>query len=301
MLRRDGTRVMRFLERRRKEKTATFYGPPHNFAKKIPMRYNSRKTARMNSSPRIVAIVAAGGTGARAERAQPKQFAPVGGIPVVVRALKSFVGARKVDSVQVVVNSKHESSARKLLQENYLAPRTAPANFPTPPPNSRSSQANVGILTVGKETRAQTVAAAVCECCADDDWALVHDAARPFLDCGLLSRVIAAALRDGIGAAPLLPLSQALKKADDSGRIVESVPRAGLYLAQTPQMFRAGLLKKALALAPDADDECEAMHRAGHRFQSVPGDPRNIKLTFPADFALAEAMAAAEAREQEAA
>ena len=117
----------------------------------------------------------------------------------------------------------------------------------------------------------------------------------------MLSRVIAAALEDGTGAAPLLPLSQALKKADDSGRVVESVPRAGLYLAQTPQMFRAGLLKKALALAPDADDECEAMHRAGHQFGSVPGDPRNIKLTFPADFALAEAMAAAEAREQEAA
>ena len=237
----------------------------------------------MKSSPRIVAIVAAGGTGARAGRAQPKQFAPVGGIPAVVRALAPFARAPQVSAVVLVVNPQRQSEVAAALKQSPAAPDS------------------VCILPAGKETRAQTVAAAVGECCADDDWALVHDAARPFLDCGLLSRVIAAALEDGIGAAPLLPLSQALKKADDSGRVVESVPRAGLYLAQTPQMFRAGLLKKALALAPDADDECEAMHRAGHQFGSVSGDPRNIKLTFPADFALAEAMAAAEAREQEAA
>lgn len=235
----------------------------------------------MKGEGKIVAIIVAAGEGVRAGFAQPKQFAPLRGAPVVARALAPFLRAAEIDSVAVAVHPRRESQAATVLRQAS----EASAEF--------AKLRAVRILPVGKKSRAQTVAAAVDAACADRDWALVHDAARPFLKPELLSRIIAAARRDGVGAAPLSPLSEALKIADDSGRVLESVSRAGLFLAQTPQMFQAGPLKKALAQNPRADDECEAMHRAGFKFQMTPGDSLNIKLTFPADFVLAEALAGA--------
>ena len=232
----------------------------------------------MKGEGKIVAIVVAGGKGVRAGFARPKQFAPIRGVPAVVRALAPLLRAPEISVVAVAVHPRCESQTAEIF-------RRASGEF--------SGLQSVRILSVGKESRAGTVAAAVGEICADDDWALVHDAARPFLKPELLARVVSAARRDGVGAAPLSPLSEALKIADDSGRVLESVPRAGFFLAQTPQMFRAGLLKKALAQSPQADDECEAMHRAGFQFQMTPGDRLNIKLTFPADYVLAESLAAA--------
>ena len=243
-------------------------------------RRERRYNLRMENDGNIVAIVAAGGKGVRAECGRPKQFAILGGVSVLVRAVAPFVRSPRVSVVVVAVNPEWEAEAETIV------PR-----LPFPQAGHR---APLRILPVGKESRAQTVAAAISETCGDNDWALVHDAARPFLNPETLSRIIAAATQDGAGAAPVLPVSEALKKTDDNGNVVGSVSRDGLFFAQTPQMFRAGLLKRALAQTPDAEDECEAMRGAGFRFQTVPGDPRNIKLTFPADFALAAALCAQE-------
>ena len=216
----------------------------------------------------IVAIVAAGGAGDRAGFAAPKQFAPVGGVPMLARAVAPLVASAEIAVVCVAVASAESERARAALRDF----------------------SSVKILPVGKQTRARTVRAAVCEACADDDWALVHDAARPFLPPELLSQVVAAAKKNKVGALPVAPLSDALKVVDENKVATESVPRAGLFCAQTPQMFRAGELKTALAAHPDAADECEAMHRAGFFPAAVPGDSRNVKLTFPSDFKVAEAL-----------
>ena len=116
------------------------------------------------SGGNIVAIVAAGGAGDRAGFAAPKQFAPVGGVPMLARAVAPLVASAEIAVVCVAVASAESERARAVLRDFSL----------------------VKILPVGKQTRARTVRAAVCESCADDDWALVHDAARPFLPPELL-------------------------------------------------------------------------------------------------------------------
>ena len=244
-------------------------------------RYN----LRMGNDGNVVAIVAAGGKGVRAECGRPKQFAMLSRVSVLGRAVAPFAQCAEVSSVVVAVNPEWVREAETILSSSA---RKGDCGF-------------VRVLGVGGESRGRTVAAALNEGCRENDWALVHDAARPFLSAEALLRVIVAARGNGVGAAPVLPVSEALKKVDEDGSVVGRVERAGLFLAQTPQMFRAGLLKKALEQTPDAEDECEAMVNAGFRFATVDGDPRNVKLTFPADFALAEALCACESATEAAA
>ena len=249
----------------------------------------------MGNDGNVVAIVAAGGKGVRAECGRPKQFAMLSRVSVLGRAVAPFAQCAEVSGVVVAVNPEWVREAETVVNQ-------LPSHPSHPPLSSlaRSAQvagkrgAFVRVLGVGGESRGRTVAAALNEGCRENDWALVHDAARPFLSAEALLRVIVAARGNGVGAAPVLPVSEALKKVDEDGNVVGRVERAGLFLAQTPQMFRAGLLKKALEQTPDAEDECEAMVNAGFRFATVHGDPRNVKLTFPADFALAEALCACE-------
>ena len=254
-------------------------------------RYN----LRMGNDGNVVAIVAAGGKGVRAECGRPKQFAMLSGVSVLGRAVAPFAQCAEVSSVVVAVNPEWVREAETVVNQLPSHP-----SHPSLSSLARSAQvagkrgAFVRVLGVGGESRGRTVAAALNEGCRENDWALVHDAARPFLSAEALLRVIVAARGNGVGAAPVLPVSEALKKVDEDGSVVGRVERAGLFLAQTPQMFRAGLLKKALEQTPDAEDECEAMVNAGFRFATVDGDPRNFKLTFPADFALAEALCACE-------
>ena len=246
----------------------------------------------MGNDGNVVAIVAAGGKGVRAECGRPKQFAMLSRVSVLGRAVAPFAQCAEVSGVVVAVNPEWVREAETVV--NQLPSHPSLSSLARSAQVAGKRGAFVRVLGVGGESRGRTVAAALNEGCRENDWALVHDAARPFLSAEALLRVIVAAMQNGIGAAPVLPVSEALKKVDEDGNVVGRVARAGLFLAQTPQMFRAGLLKKALEQTPDAEDECEAMVNAGFRFATVDGDPRNVKLTFPADFALAEELCACE-------
>ncbi|WP_043812661.1 IspD/TarI family cytidylyltransferase, partial [Rubrivivax gelatinosus] len=121
----------------------------------------------------------------------------------------------------------------------------------------------------------------------DDDWVLVHDAARCLLRPEWVDRLIDACLADPVGGLLALPLADTLK-AEEAGRVADTVPRAGKWAAQTPQMFRIGLLARALAEAGDqVTDESSAVEALGLAPRLVPGDLENLKVTWPADFALA--------------
>ena len=128
---------------------------------------------------------------------------------------------------------------------------------------------------------------------APSDWVLVHDAARPCLPQADLAALVAACRRDDVGGLLALPVVETLKQADAGGRCSESMSRDGLWRAQTPQMFRHGVLIQALSSALDAGleptDEAAAVETLGFRPLLVEGSALNVKVTRPADLALASA------------
>jgi 2-C-methyl-D-erythritol 4-phosphate cytidylyltransferase len=122
----------------------------------------------------------------------------------------------------------------------------------------------------------------------NDDWVLVHDAARCLVQPAWIDALIDACVNDAVGGLLALPLADTLK-AEAAGRVTATVDRAHKWQAQTPQMFRIGLLREALARAGDAvTDEASAVEALGHAPLLVPGALENFKITWPGDFALAE-------------
>ena len=140
----------------------------------------------------------------------------------------------------------------------------------------------------GGATRADSVAAGIAALATGDgDWVLVHDAARPCLPLAALEALIDRVLEDRVGGLLAQPQTDTLKRADAGGRVLETLPREGLWRAQTPQMFPAAQLARALAAARDAavevTDEAAAMERLGLPVQLVEGPGCNIKVTYRDD------------------
>lgn len=123
---------------------------------------------------------------------------------------------------------------------------------------------------------------------ASNDWVLVHDAARPGLSLRLLESLIEACANDPVGGLLALPVADTLKRSDAQQRVAATLSREGLWQAQTPQMFRAGLLLEALRACPTATDEAMAMEYMGHAPKLVAGAWRNMKLTYREDLDLAQ-------------
>ncbi len=215
------------------------------------------------------AIVVAAGRGTRAGGA-PKQFAALAGRTVLWHSLRPFAANARVDSVIAVVAPDMTATATRAAAE---LPRRAE------------------IIAAGGKTRAASVLGGLRNL-DDDDWAVVHDGARPCLRDSVLARFLAAAEKDEIGGLLALPLSDSLKEESD-GRARRTLSRDKKYLAQTPQMFRAGMLRAALS--DDCVDESQAMERAGYAPLLVAGDAANIKITRAEDFAAAAAILSARA------
>ena len=147
------------------------------------------------------------------------------------------------------------------------------------------------MLRCGGATRAESVANgldAVGQVVAEDDWMLVHDAARPGLSQALLAALCDALRGDPVGGLLAVPTADTLKRADAGQRVAATESREGLWQAQTPQMFRFGLLQQALAAHPGVTDEAGAIEAAGLKPRLVRADVSNLKVTFPADLRLAE-------------
>jgi 2-C-methyl-D-erythritol 4-phosphate cytidylyltransferase len=148
-----------------------------------------------------------------------------------------------------------------------------------------------GVARCGGATRAQTVANGLDELCArgaqSEDWVLVHDAARCLVRAEWINALIDACLDDPVGGLLALPLADTLK-AEHDGRVANTINRTAKWQAQTPQMFRIGLLRDALAHAgASVTDEASAVEALGHAPRLVVGALENFKVTYPADFELA--------------
>lgn len=221
------------------------------------------------------ALVPCAGTGQRAGGGEePKQYRCVGGQPMVRHTLAALAGVSR-------------------LAGGLLAVAPGDKFFEHAPP----ADTRFAVVACGGASRARTVAnglTALAERGASaDDWVLVHDAARCLVTPGRIDALIDACLDDAVGGLLAQPLADTLKAAHGD-RVHSTLQRQDRWLAQTPQMFRLGLLADALQQAGDAvTDEAGAIEALGLQPRLVPGGAQNFKVTWPEDFALAAAVLAA--------
>jgi 2-C-methyl-D-erythritol 4-phosphate cytidylyltransferase len=215
-------------------------------------------------------IIAAAGLGTRMGMGS-KAFVELNGRTALARVLDAFLSLEEVGRLVVVGPSERLDIARREVEA--LRPGKPVAVCP------------------GGASRQQSVRAGLCEL-GGCDYVLVHDAARPVVSDALVRRVLAAAVDAG-AAIPALPPHDAVKRVE-GGRLLESLDRSRLVLAQTPQGFRRQLLERAHFEAADAglvgDDDAQLVAASGHAVAVVEGEATNIKLTTPADLALLDAL-----------
>lgn len=219
-------------------------------------------------------VIVAGGSGSRTGGTELKQFRWVGGKPMLLHALQRFQAHPAVAMVVCVLPSRYAGD---------------------PPPWIFQCDADRLLLSVGGATRADSVANGLEDLPAECRVVLVHDAARPFVTDAVIERVIAEA-RAGRGAVAALPVVDTLKAVDADGRITGTVPRAGLWRAQTPQGFPREMLERAHAEArvrgdhASATDDAALCEALGVEVRVVRGSERAMKVTEEGDFARAEAL-----------
>jgi 2-C-methyl-D-erythritol 4-phosphate cytidylyltransferase/2-C-methyl-D-erythritol 2,4-cyclodiphosphate synthase len=217
------------------------------------------------------AVIVAAGSGQRAGPGGAKQWRRVAGKPVARWSLEALLeaGAREV---VVVIPGGDEAVAAEAF-----------AGLPR------------WRLQVGGAARHESVLAGLAALGADlEEVVLIHDAARPFLAAGVAQQTAAAAAVSD-GALPALPVADTLKRTDSHGAVL-TTPREGLWRAQTPQAFRRRVIEAAYAAWPAGEtptDDASVVERAGGAIRLTPGDPRLMKLTYPEDFEMAEALAGA--------
>ncbi len=224
--------------------------------------------------PRYFALIPAAGSGSRMGETLPKQYLTLARRPLLAQAIERFCAHPRIEAVFVALAPGDERFAQH--DWSHCGDKLKP-------------------IYCGGEQRAGTVRnalSAVASQFSDQDWVLVHDAARPCLSAPMIDRLIDAVAEHDAGGLLALPLTDTLKMSDAESRVTHTLPRDGLWQAQTPQMFRLGLLARALLDAPldQLTDEASAVERLGMRPLLVAGDVRNLKVTYAQDLALAENM-----------
>ncbi len=218
--------------------------------------------------PRCYALVPAAGVGARSGADGPKQYVPLAGRAMMAHTLEALAKVSGLAATLVVLSPEDDQF------------ETAVPGF------------DGWVARCGGASRAESVANGLDELLARGaqahDWVLVHDAARCLLRPEWVEALIAACADDEVGGLLAMPLADTLKQSSH-GRVMNTVDRSAKWAAQTPQMFRLGLLKPALAGGGEGiTDEASAIEALGHQPLLVESPMENFKVTWPADFALAE-------------
>lgn len=215
-----------------------------------------------------IAIVPAGGSGARFGAAVPKQYAEIAGATVLEHTLRVLARCPSIEHVFVAVPADEDRA-------DAIAARAG----------------NATVLRCAGAQRSETVRnalAAVSRLVKRDAWVMVHDAARPCVTAGNIEQLISVVDSHAVGGLLALPVTDTLKRATAGQEVVETVSREGLWRAQTPQMFRYELLVHALNASSDVTDEAQAVEALGLSPMLVTGSARNIKITLPEDAEIAE-------------
>jgi 2-C-methyl-D-erythritol 4-phosphate cytidylyltransferase/2-C-methyl-D-erythritol 2,4-cyclodiphosphate synthase len=221
---------------------------------------------------RVVAVIAAGGLGRRLGAGTPKQLLTLGGRTILERSIVAFASHPRVSGIVVAL----------------------PPEVVAHPPSFLAGFGARLRVVAGGARRQDSVATAFAAIDPPPDVVVIHDAARPFVDSATIDRAIDAAIESGAAIAAL-PSSDTVKLAHDeqgNPRVAATIPRDRVWLAQTPQAFTREVLTAALAAGAQGasgTDEAALAEQAGHIVRLVAGDPRNVKITTPADLELARA------------
>ncbi len=219
----------------------------------------------------IAAIVPAAGAGVRMEAAQPKQFLPLGGRPLLVHTLERLSASPLLETVVVVVPADWVAKVRAELVEPY-------------------GLAKVGAIVAGGGERQDSVAAGLESLPSEAELVVVHDGVRPFVTQAMVAAVVEAARSVGAAAAAI-PVADTVKRVAD-GAVVETISRDGLFRLQTPQAFRREVLAEAIGRARSdgvvATDDSTLVERLGLPVRVVAGAEFNLKVTTAEDWSLAE-------------
>lgn len=222
----------------------------------------------------VHAVIPAAGQGKRLGGAVKKQFLTLDGLPILIHTLIPFQQSPFVNEIVCVVPKEDLSFFEGIISEHRLG--------------------KVKQILPGGERRQDSVWAAVSELrrrSDPSDLVLVHDGVRPLVTADLIERTVAAAGEIG-GAVAALPVTDSLKRVSSDKMICESLPRAGVWAMQTPQVFRLGLLIEAYQKAGEegfeATDEAMLVERIGHPIRCIEGSIENLKITTPPDLKTAE-------------
>ena len=223
--------------------------------------------------PRFSVILPAAGRSSRFKDKEKKPFVNLDGRAVWLRTAELFITRNDVVQTLLVIDKDDEEMVRRRYGANMAF-------------------MNVQLVHGGGE-RSESVANALTKLHADADFVAIHDAVRPCITDELIGAVFARAA--AVGAALLaVPVSDTVKRVDDKGKVQGTLPRQGLWLAQTPQVVRRDWLEAAYAgrgqLKQAITDDAQLIEAAGHPVAAVEGAPSNIKITTKADLALAEAI-----------
>jgi 2-C-methyl-D-erythritol 4-phosphate cytidylyltransferase len=226
---------------------------------------------------RLFALIPCAGTGSRSGAPMPKQYCTVAGRPLLHFTLSAFDACSEfAQTLVVLAPDDTHFDARRFAGLRFAVRRCGGASRQASVMNGLSALAEFGAR--------------------DDDWVLVHDAARPGITPALIRTLVASVKDDPVGGIIALPVADTLKRVDgeDGERIARTESRNGLWQAQTPQMFRIGMLREAISRAQrdghELTDEASAIEWAGHAPRLVQGNLRNFKVTYPEDFDLADAI-----------
>ena len=224
-------------------------------------------------SARAGVVIVAAGSGRRmaGDDGLPvdKMFLPLLGRPVLAHAVSAFEECPQVAEIALVLGEHNLEQGRNLA--------------------AREGWRKLKHVCLGGERRQDSVKAGL-DRLHGCDWILVHDGARPCVTAELVAAGISRAWETD-AAIPVVPLSDTVKRLDGDGRVVETPPRSELWAVQTPQVFRADLLRRAYASSlDDATDDASLVERMGHAVSVYPGSPENVKVTTQVDLLLAEAI-----------
>ncbi len=230
--------------------------------------------------PSIHFVIPCAGVGSRSGRQLPKQYADLAGRPMIAHTLKVLLEVKSIQSICLVV-SPSDVYIGDILQNHV-----------------KDTDGKISVIFKGGNTRAQSVLAGLEHLqimgAAKEDWALVHDAARCLITDELINDLISSCFKDSVGGLLALPVADTLKQ-EAGGRVKNTIPRENKWLAQTPQMFRLEMLVKALSSSlsissESITDESSAIESLGLQPLLIKGRSTNLKITYPEDFEMAEAI-----------
>jgi len=234
---------------------------------KIKRQYAKLKLAMMaGKKERVGAVIVAAGKSERMGDVD-KMFASLGGQPLLLRTTQPFQQCPEIDQIVVVVSGEKEMQCRHLV--------------------SGPEWSKVSDVCLGGKRRQDSVAEGL-QRLADCDWAVIHDGARPLVTVELIERGLEAARETGAAVAAV-PVTETIKVADQGRTVLETPPRQNLWVVQTPQVFAINIIREAYQnTSEDVTDSSSLVERLGYKVKLYMGAHENIKVTTPADLALAE-------------